>query len=87
MNQRSKNLVLLALSNGNQNSVEVQNLANSTRMPCSEHILSHHTNSEKQVTPANLDDLTTTTPEQNDTTLENPSNSPSILYATNETNE
>ncbi|CAG4956054.1 unnamed protein product [Parnassius apollo] len=87
MNQRSKNLVLLPLSNGNQNSVEVQNLANSTRMPCSEHTLSHHTNSEKQVTPANLDDLTTTTPEQNDTTLGNPSNSPSILYATNETNE
>ncbi|CAH2088096.1 unnamed protein product [Euphydryas editha] len=48
---------------------------------------SHHTNSENQVTPANLDDRTTTTPEYDDTTLESPSNSPSILFATNETNE
>ncbi|KAH9637968.1 hypothetical protein HF086_005379 [Spodoptera exigua] len=73
MNQRSKHLVLLALSDGNKNSIEIQNLANSTKLPYSEpeNALSL-TNSECPVSPSNLEDPTTTTPEQDDTTFENP---------------
>ncbi|KAF9420486.1 hypothetical protein HW555_003236, partial [Spodoptera exigua] len=58
--------------NGNKPSIEVQNLANSTK--------TRNANSECLVSPSNLEDPTTTTPEQDDTTFENPG-SPSILFA------
>ncbi|CAG9584337.1 unnamed protein product [Danaus chrysippus] len=88
MNQRSKHLVLLALSKQNQNSIEVQNLTNSTKLPYSQtgNALSL-TNSECPVSPSNLEDPTTTTPEQGDTTFNKPGNSPSILFATNKSHE
>lgn len=75
-------------SNDSENS-KVQNVSNYTRMQDSEqkNILSYNTNSENQLSPSNLEDPTSTTPEQDDTTLENPGDSPSTMFASNETYE